>query len=758
METATLSSQEWTTEKQHLAETLQIVVNERKKLENDLGIVDGNDRLIQVLDDGSTDAAVQQFIIKNKLRSLHQLRLSSRQPYFARLDFTPDPGAPVLGHLKAGKKSSIYLGRWGVLETPSYQVRVADWRSPVANLYYSGQIGRVSYEAPDGKVEGELSLKRMFTISDGQLEDMQDTGLAGQEKYLTDALSQMTSARLREVVTTIQAEQNTVIRFDAFSPLCVQGVAGSGKTTIALHRMAWLLYQLQKTVLPQQMLILAPNPLFLSYISRVLPDLGVDDVRQTTFPGLCRMLMGKRMPKLMDSARLSERLQMDKRQRDALDNVLRRKGALSLRAELAEFLTVWERRCLPKEDVKFLSRTLMTREEIERYFWKEFRHFPLEGRVQEVCKVMKKRLARVCEETQAALERKVDEMVQKLMRTVADCPGRRARARLYYDTRDQRIQELKDRQKAFLKEFDGLWGSMKLLNVYGAFWEWMAEKEPANEPVLEATRPALAKKQAQAEDLPALLILAQGLYGLARLSIRQVVVDEAQDVSPLEVRVLRELTHMDAFTLVGDLCQGIYGDEGIRSWEDLSAGIFEKPVTVTRLGTAYRSTVEIMETAFSVIARHPVAGEGAARPVERHGEKPFLLSVKAPKERPAAAARAIRSWQDEGFENIAVIIKTGKAAVQLQKALVNLGCDAKLVRQGDDSFQGGVQVMDASIVKGLEFDCVLIADAEAASYPDERFYAKLFYVLCTRPLHRLGFVSVGEKTVLLQDADLREKE
>lgn len=236
------------------------------------------------------------------------------------------------------------------------------------------------------------------------------------------------------------------------------------------------------------------------------------------------------------------------------------------------------------------------------------------------------------------------------------------------------------------------------------------------------------------------------------------VVDEAQDVSPLEVRVLRELTHTDAFTLVGDLCQGIYGDEGIRSWEDLSAGIFEKPVTVTRLGTAYRSTVEIMETAFSVIARHPVAGEGAARPVERHGEKPFLLSVKAPKERPAAAARAIRSWQGEGFVNIAVIVKTGKAAVQLQKALVNLGCDAKLVRQGDDSFQGGVQVMDASIVKGLEFDCVLIADAEAASYPDERFYAKLFYVLCTRPLHRLGFVSVGEKTALLQDADLRERE
>ena len=134
MESPALSAHEWANEKQHLADTLRIVCSERQKLEADLGIVDGNDRLIQVLDDGSTDAEVQQFIIKNKLRSLHQLRLSSRQPYFARLDFTPDPGAPVLGHLKAGEKSSIYLGRWGVLETPSYQVRVADWRSPVANL------------------------------------------------------------------------------------------------------------------------------------------------------------------------------------------------------------------------------------------------------------------------------------------------------------------------------------------------------------------------------------------------------------------------------------------------------------------------------------------------------------------------------------------------------------------------------------------------------------------------------------------------
>ncbi len=143
--------------------------------------------------------------------------------------------------------------------------------------------------------------------------------------------------------------------------------------------------------------------------------------------------------------------------------------------------------------------------------------------------------------------------------------------------------------------------------------------------------------------------------------------------------------------------------------------------------------------------------------MERHGEKPFLLSVKTPKERVNAVKSAVRRWQDEGFENIAVIVKTGKAAAQLQKALTGLGCEARLVCQGDDSFQGGVQVMDASVVKGLEFDCVLIADAEASHYPDERFYAKLFYVLCTRPLHRLGFVSLGEPTALLSGAGLSEQ-
>lgn len=746
------ATQDFWQEQQHFAETLSIVQSERQKAEHDLGIVDGNDRFIQVIDDGSDEAVVQQFVLRMKLRGLHQLRLSERSPYFARLDFTPSPGQDVqfLSGMRAGETTPVYLGRWGVVQTPEYKVRVADWRSPVANLYYSGQVGPVSYEAPDGRVEGELSLKRMFSVEEGKLLSMQDTGLLGQEKYLTDALSQVTTAKLREVVTTIQAEQNVVIRHDPYAPLCVQGVAGSGKTTIALHRIAWILYRLQKNVAPQQLMILAPNPLFLNYISRVLPDLGVDEVRQTTFADLCQRMLGKRMPKLTLGARLEERLSMDKADRDALDAVLRKKGALALGAELDRFLVDFEASIIPTEDVLFVGRPLCAASELSDLFLRQFRHFPLQVRVGEVRKVVSTRLHKLVDDLSAAMHRATEEKLEHLLRILPDGEDRRQRVGTLLKSRDERLRQLKAAQKEFWKAYDARWHAMDLLAVYSEFWQDMSCRDPAYGPVWENTAPLLSKKQAAPEDLPALLWLGERLYGFARMDIRHVVIDEAQDVSPLTVKMLRKLFGHDAFTLVGDLWQGIYGDEGIRDWNDLCRGIFDGTPVLATLSTSYRSTVEIMELAFHGMARHPIAGAQAARPVLRHGEKPVLEHVKDEKVRLQAIAQAVRVWQKEGFFSMALIAKTEKAAGKLHKALATAIPEARLVTRGDAAFEGGVQVMGASVVKGLEFDCVLIADAEDAVYPDQRFYAKLFYVLCTRPLHRLRLISGGAPARFLE--------
>lgn len=739
---------EWKMEQEHLDQTLETVRDEKRKVERALGMENGDDRLIHVQDDSSSDSVVALQMARMNLQNLHQLRLSEKSPYFARLDFTPAPGTPDLGGMRAGVNAPVYIGRWGVLKTPDYRVCVHDWRSPVANLYYSGQVGKVSYEAPDGRVEGDMTLKRMFTIEDGTLTGMQDTGVIGQEKFLTDALSQVTTARLREVVTTIQAEQNTVIRFDPAKPLCVQGVAGSGKTTIALHRVAWMLYRLQKTVRPDQMLILAPNPLFLSYISRVLPDLGVDKVRQLTFAQLCQQMLGKKMPKLASQDRLNQRLHMTKAERDQLDDSLRRKGSLNLYEDIRAFLACWEESCIPKVNVKLGSSVLVSSDDLRRYFLREFRHFPLTIRLQKTRAVVADRLKRAVANVEEQLQKLTDEKLSQLLRAMPDSPERRERAKKLLDLRDERLEELSKRHKQLLKDYDAMWGTLDLLPVYAAFWQHMAQKDAAYADTARETCAMLEKKRVSAEDLPALLLIARALYDVKAPDVKYVVIDEAQDVSPLQVKALKELFRTDAFTLVGDLCQGIYGDEGLRSWDMLSHGIFDAAPQVAQLSTAYRSTVEIMETAFAVLNRHPVDGVSQARPVLRHGPAPIWLPAAKESDRAQFIQRQIAAWQQEGFFSIAVIVKTPKAAKALSQKLTG----ARLVTQGDESFDGGVQVMDAGVVKGLEFDCVLIADAEDAVYPDERFYAKLFYVLCTRPLHRLAFAAVGECTQHLRQA------
>ncbi len=741
---------QWNQEQAHLAETLEIVAQERIKVERALGMENGGDRYLMVSDDGSSDAVVAQQVMRAKLRELNQLRLSGKAPYFARVDFTPDapqdrpsiPGGP------------LYIGRWGVMKTPECRMCVVDWRSPTANLYYSGQVGRVDYAAPDGVMTGEITLKRMFSIADGRLEGMQDTGVVGQERFLTEALSQPATARLREVVTTIQAEQNTVIRYEPTRPLCVQGAAGSGKTTIALHRVAWVLYRLQKTLEPRQMLILAPNPLFLSYIGGVLPDLGVDEVRQMTFEQLCGQLMGKRMPRIQAREGLGERLRMTKAQRDARDGVLRRKGSVELYGEIERFLRQWEQTCMPTQDICLGKRVLISAEEIRRYFLTDFRHFPLQARAEELRKVVGARLKKALDEAGERLEAMARDKLDALMRALPDGPERRERARRLLDARDERLRELKELPKRFWQAYDEKWATMELMKVYEAFWQDMARRDEANRAVWAATQPVTQRGRAAQEDLPALLLLAKGLYGLARMEIRHIVIDEAQDASPLQVKALRQIFGHDAFTLVGDLCQGVYGDEGLRSWEELSSGVFAHAPEIAHLGVSYRSTVEIMETALAVMRRHPVRGAGEARPVLRHGEKPTLTRVEGEKGRLEAIAAQVGEWMGEGYRSIAVTVKTERAAKRLHAALWKALPEARLVTSGDGQFDGGVQVMDASVVKGLEFDCMLIADAEAGTYPDERFYAKLFYVLCTRPLHRLAFLSAGEPPAHLNGAKI----
>lgn len=720
-------------EAEHLAKTRQIIQREIDKLEQETGIGAEEDRVVAIPDDDTMEPQVLLNIMLMKVDTLHNLARSRHQAYFAHLDFTPEDGAP----------ETHYLGRWGVYNSSTLEVAVTDWRSPVANLYYSGQVGPMDYEAPDGRVHGELTLKRMLTVEDERLISLFDSGVVSQDAYLQGVLGAVSSDRLKEIVTTIQAEQNQVIRHPLRQNLIVQGVAGSGKTTIALHRIAWLLYAFRDSLRPEQMMILAPNPLFLSYISQVLPDLGVERVIQTTFAGLCQQWMGKRAPRIQLVSRLEERLCADAADREALGQVLRRKGSLAMKESVEAFLRSYQTEILPADGLQFGGHTLYTAQEVQDIFLKQLKHFPLAQRIDELKKYIKKRLNKVAEAMKAAMDKMAQDRLTQLLFALPDGEERRARARKLLESRDARMAEIDQRARQYVKDFASLFPDLSLLTVYRTY---LTRHE--SQDVQTATLPLLDKKRIQQEDLAAVCSICQAVYGLPQLPLRHIVMDECQDFSPYQLALLHEHYPAATFTLVGDLMQGVHEDEGIRDYRQWIDPVFGGEATLRQLVTSYRNTTEIMALASRVAARHPVPGQQTALPVLRHGEEPVISVFSTDKERYAALRQQARQWLNDGYRSIALIEKSRPSAERLYKLLKD-DLPVQLLKEEDTDYQGGLLILPAAMVKGLEFDCVALCNASEAQFGDDPFLCRVLYVALTRPLHRLRVLATGKLTPLL---------
>ena len=717
----------------HLQETCDTIGREIAEVEAMTGAKAEECMDVQMEEDPDQQEEVTMQLFRAKLDRLHQLAMAREQAYFARLDFTPAGASP----------ETYYLGRWGVLDPGTLDPVVVDWRSPAANLYYSGQIGPMDYTAPDGQIRGELTLKRMVNVRGRELLSVFDTGIVSQEAYLQQVLGSISTDRLKDIVTTIQAEQNIVIRHGLNRDLLVQGAAGSGKTTIALHRIAYLLYTFQKSLKPENMMILASNPLFLSYISQVLPDLGVERVIQTTFERWCAEGMGKRMPKVTRESRLEKNLNLESGERERIGRLLRIRGSLAFMGRLAAWLEALQEKILPENGFRMAGVSLMTREELEDVFLRQLKYSPLETRIGELKKIIRKRVqaaAEMLKEQYAALtERQAD----TILGGMPEGAERQRRVKELYAVRDQRYREIDARAETFLKQYRQKFPPLEEKELYQSFLREYGDAELAEE-----TCGRLADNRIREEDLPPLALICRAVHGLKVRPLKHIVIDECQDLSPFQLELLRQAHPAATFTLVGDLYQGIRADEGIRSWEEWKSPVFGGRADFAQLTVSYRNTVEIMELARSAAGKFPVAGVGETRPVLRHGEAPEIVSVDSEKDRIRRIRDQVRRWQEEGYHSIALIEKTEEQAQRLQRALgEDLG--ARLLTEGEPEYRGGVLVLPAGTVKGMEFDCVGICDASAEQFPREEFLCRVLYVMLTRPLHRLCIWHRGELTPLL---------
>ena len=710
-----------------LRQTRDIIDREIEVMESLTGAKAGQvmDVRADIAPDDQEEVYVDSF--KARLDRLRQLSMAAGQAYFARLDFTPAGSAP----------ETWYLGRWGVMDPVAMIPAVVDWRSPVANLYYSGQIGKMDYEAPDGRIEGDLTLKRMITVRQRELVSLFDSGIVSQDVYLQEVLGSISTDRLRDIVTTIQAEQNNVIRHPMNTSLLVQGAAGSGKTTIALHRIAYLLYTFRKTLRPENMMILAPSPLFLSYISQVLPDLGVERVVQTTFEGWCREGMGRHMPKLRRESRLEKSLTLSEVEREKAGRILRLKGSLAMMKQLEGYLDRLQTAVLPDNGFKMAGVRLMERKELETVFLRDLRSFPLETRITELKKIIRKRVRAAVSLLKNWYNDSTEKMILQIRADMPDGAQRQQKIRDLYSVRDQRYREIDARAEEYLEKYRDKFRLPDLPGVYKAF---LTECLPG-----EDLLPDDALRQ---EDLPMLALICKALHGLSTKRMRHIVVDECQDFSPFQIELLKRANPAATFTLVGDLCQGIRADEGIRSWEEWKGPVFENNADLEQLTVSYRNTVEIMSLAQRVSARYPIPGIRETKPVLRHGEKPKIVRADSDRERLALIREQVRVWRQEGYHSIALIEKTAAQAKKLYRQ-VGRELDARLLSETDSEYRGGVMILPAGIVKGMEFDCVGICDASAENFPDDEFLCRILYVMMTRPLHRLTVWHRGDPSPLL---------
>ena len=715
----------------HLQQACDMIARETGDVEALTGAKAGECMDVQMEEDPDEQEEVTIQRFRAQLDRLRQLHMAAGQAYFARLDFIPSGSRP----------ETWYLGRWGVLDPATLDPVVVDWRSPVANLYYSGQIGRMDYEAPDGCVEGELTLKRMLTVRGRQLVSLFDSGIVSQETYLQDVLGSISTDRLREIVTTIQAEQNIVIRYPLSADLLVQGAAGSGKTTIALHRIAYLLYAFRKTLRPENMMILAPNPLFLSYISQVLPDLGVERVLQTTFEGWSREAMGRHMPKIVRESRLERNLVLTAEERQEAGKVLRIKGSLSMMRKLAGWLERLQEQILPGNGFKMAGVPLMDRAELETVFLRDLRFFPLEERISELKKIIRKRVRSAADLLKERYNTNAEQMTGRIRATMRESALRQQKIREIYALRDQRCREIDARSEEYLSRYREKFTLADLTGLYRAF---LQECAPGEELIPE-------DGSLRQEDLPMLVMICKALYGLKTKQMKHIVIDECQDFSPFQIELLKQANPAATFTLVGDLYQGIRADEGIRSWEEWKGPVFEDKADLKQLTVSYRNTVEIMDLAQAVAGRYPIPGVCETKPVLRHGEEPRIIRAENDRERLELIRNRVRTWQEEGYHSIALIEKTAEQARKLFRQ-IGADLDVRLLSETDSEYRGGVMVLPASIAKGMEFDCVGICDASADNFPEDEFLCRILYVMMTRPLHRLCIWHKGEITPMLAEA------
>ncbi|PPA70573.1 RNA polymerase recycling motor HelD [Jeotgalibacillus proteolyticus] len=666
------------------------------------------------------------------------------KPYFARIDYQK----------RNEEKEQLYIGKASLHNPENQSQIIVDWRSPVANVYYDGRLGEVEYEVNDEITEGFLSLKRQYQIEKGQLLGIQDIDLTTTDELLQQSLSGNADNRLTEIVSTIQKEQNDIIRAPLNRPIIVQGAAGSGKTTIALHRISYFLYVNSETFHPSNLMILAPNKLFIEYISDVLPELGVEKIKQTTLIDYMKEAIGHNLKILDPDQKLLAMIEQNESSEE-LKWLSQFKGSLQFLAIVDRYLALVESSLAPKEDVMLEKFRILRGNRLRALFLDDYCYLPIYRRFDKIKGVIQNHLRTKKKTILKKIEDVYDGALEKALYGIRNDAKRRKKVTSIMDTKASRTEAIKKEARSTVRMYMKTFEKKTAIELYK---ELLSSKE-----LLQAAAPELSEKEVELlmehsmrifsrrsfelEDLAPIYYLQGKLYGLQdEARVKSVFIDEAQDYSYFQMASLRKILDTSLFTIVGDLAQGIHSYRGMRDWHYAEKEIFKEAHYFT-LQKSYRTTIEIMEAANAVLAKMEESLP-LVEPVVRHGKKPVYHPISGDR-MCETMEKDIEALKADGFTSIAIIGKTRAECTHIFKLFKKSTLPIQLIAEHEDLKKDRVSLLPAHLAKGLEFDAVLIPSLNEA-YKNSELDRKLLYVAMTRAMHRLHLYSQTPDSLLIE--------
>lgn len=587
-------------------------------------------------------------------------------PYFGRIDF--------LEKKENSKVMPTYIGIHTFYDPESRATLIHDWRAPVSSMFYDHELGEAGYRSPSGEIKGVISLKRQYRIRGGKMEFMIESALTVHDDILQKELSSNADDKMKNIVATIQREQNRIIRNEDIRTLIIQGVAGSGKTSIALHRIAYLLYTFRDSISSKDILIISPNKVFSDYISNVLPELGEETVPETSMEQILSGVLEHKYKYQTYFGLVNELL--EKPSSSLIDRIAY-KASFGFISELDKFILHIENTYFKAADVKLTKYITIPAPFIEEQYLR-FNRYPIRRRFDAMADYM------------------LDMLKIQYAFTVTTA-GR----------------------NLLKKEIRLMFAGNNDIQVYKDFFKW------TNNPGMFKMRKGHTLEYSDLAPLAYLHLALEG-NGNQPFRVKHLLIDEMQDYSPIQYKVIQKLFPCRK-TVLGDAGQSVnpYGSS--------TAETIQKSLTaseIMKLCKSYRSTFEITDFAQKI---HPNA---ELEPVARHGEKPQILQFGSAVEELSGIMGLISTYRKSGYKSLGIICKTEQQAREMADMLKSYANDISFLSSQSSAFVQGIVITSAHMAKGLEFDEVIIPQTDERNYRSE-IDKSMLYVAVTRAMHRL---------------------